>query len=197
MATTQATVGTASFSDRPLSQILRHGWWLLLLRGIALILFGILAFAWPGLTLLTLVLFWGAYAAADGILALVSAFSSRGGSMMPRWWLILVGITGIAVGALCFIAPRTAVAALLTLIAAWAMVVGIAQIAGAVTLRNEIEGEWMLLASGFLAIAFGAIVILQPVAGALSIAWLIASYAILGGVCLVGLSFRVKRLKAA
>src|SRR4051794_12738766 len=108
MATTQDNLGTASLSDLPLAKALGDNWWLLLLRGVVAILFGILAFAWPGLTLLTLVLLWGAFAAADGIFALIASFSGKGSRMAPRWWLILVGLSGIAAGAIAFIRPDVA-----------------------------------------------------------------------------------------
>jgi uncharacterized membrane protein HdeD (DUF308 family) len=190
-------IGAAHFSDFPLARALGDNWWLLLVRGIVAILFGILAFAWPGLTFVTLVIFWGAFTGADGILALVAAFSGKGSQVAPRWWLILVGLAGVAAGAIAFFEPVVAAGALLILIAVWAIVIGASQIVGGFALRKEIQGEWWLVLSGLLGILFGAAVLVQPVAGALVIIWLIGCYAILFGLCLVMLSFRVKRLKMA
>lgn len=197
MTTTQATLGTASLSNLPLSRALAENWWLLLLRGIVAVLFGVLAFAWPGLTLLTLVLFYGVFAAADGILALIAAITRKGEQVAPRWWLVLVGVAGIAAGAIAFMRPDVAAQALLLLIAAWAIVTGFFQIVGAIALRREIEGEWMLLLGGLLSVVWGAVLVAQPAAGALAIVWIIGSFAMLTGFVLIALSFRVKSLKPA
>lgn len=197
MTTTQANFGTASLSELPLARALGENWWLLLLRGIVAVSFGVLAFVWPGLTLLTLVVMWGIFAAADGVFALLAALSGKGGPAAQRWWLIVVGIAGIAAGAVAFLRPDVAAQALLLVIAAWAIVIGISQIFGAFALRKEIDNEWMLMISGLLSLAWGALLIAQPPAGALAIVWLIGSFAILTGVCLIALSFRVKRLKPA
>jgi uncharacterized membrane protein HdeD (DUF308 family) len=116
-------------------------WWLVLLRGIAFIVFGVLAFMWPGLTLVTLVLFYGAFALVDGVLALAHAIMG-GGEMGSRWWLALVGVAGIAVGILTFMWPGLTALLLLVFIACWAIVLGVFQIAGAIKLRKEIDNEW-------------------------------------------------------
>jgi uncharacterized membrane protein HdeD (DUF308 family) len=196
MATSPA-FGAASVPHLPLARALGDNWWLLLLRGIVAITFGVLAFAWPGLTFVTLVIFWGAFTGADGILALVAAFSGKGSQVAPRWWLILVGLAGVAVGTIAFVEPVVAAGALLILIAVWAIVIGASQIIGGFALRKEIDGEWWLVLSGLLGILFGAAVLVQPIAGAFVIIWLIGTYALLFGLCLVMLSFRVRRLKKA
>jgi len=189
-------MGTASLSDLPLARALGDNWWLLLLRGLVAVLFGVAAYLWPGLTLLTLVLLWGAFAAADGILALVASFSGKSGSMAPRWWLVLVGVCGIAAGAIAFVRPDVAATALLLLIAIWAIVVGVSQIIGGIALRKEIRGEWMLILSGLINILFGGVLVAQPAAGALAIIWVIGFFSILSGLALIMLSFKVKRLKS-
>lgn len=196
MATTHDPMGTASLSDLPLARALGDNWWLLLLRGLVAVLFGVAAYLWPGLTLLTLVLLWGAFAAADGILALVASFSGKSSSMAPRWWLILVGVCGIAAGAIAFVRPDVAATALLLLIAIWAIVVGVSQIIGGIALRKEIQGEWMLILSGLINVLFGGVLIAQPAAGALAIIWVIGFFSILSGLALIMLSFKVKRLKS-
>jgi len=174
---------------------LAENWWLLLLRGIAAIAFGLLAFLWPDLTLLTLVFMWGIYAIADGILALWAAISSKGGEIAPRWWLAVVGIAGILAGALAFVWPGMTALVLLMFIASWAIVIGVLQIWGAIRLRKEIEGEWLLGLSGVLSVAFGVIMFAQPGAGALAVVWLIGWFAIVAGCVYIGLAFQLKKHK--
>jgi len=148
----------------PVPGLLLHAlakhWWVLLLRGICAILFGVLTFVWPGITLLTLVLLYGAYALADGVLALAEAV--MGGAPAPRWWLALVGLLGIAVGILTFAWPGITALVLLLFIAGWAIATGLLQIVGAIRLRKEIESEWLLIASGVLSVIFGLILVVQP-----------------------------------
>ena len=168
-------------------------WWLVLLRGIAAIVFGLLAMAWPGVTLITLALFWGAYALVDGVAALWHGWQTKGDSGKPMWQNILIGLLGVAVGVITFISPGITAIALLTLIAVWAIISGVLEIAAAIRLRKEIHNEWMLILSGVLAIAFGALMILNPGAGALAVLWVIAAFAIVYGVLLVGLAFRLKK----
>ena len=174
---------------------LAENWWLLLLRGIAAIAFGLLAFLWPDLTLLTLVFMWGIYAISDGILALWAAIASKGGEIAPRWWLAVVGIAGILAGALAFVWPGMTALVLLMFIASWAIVIGVLQIWGAIRLRKEIEGEWLLALSGALSVAFGVIMFAQPGAGALAVIWLIGWFAILAGCVYVALAFQLKKHK--
>jgi uncharacterized membrane protein HdeD (DUF308 family) len=175
---------------------LAENWWVLLLRGIAAIAFGVLTFFWPGLTLLVLIFLWGIYAIADGILALWAAIAGKDlGKIAPRWWLAIVGLSGIAAGILTFVWPGMTALVLLMFIAAWAIVNGVFQIWGAIRLRREIEGEWLLGLSGLLSIAFGVIVIARPGAGALAVIWLIGWFAILLGCCYIALSLRLRKYK--
>ena len=174
---------------------LAENWWLLLLRGIAAIAFGILAFVWPGLTLLALTLMWGFYAIADGVLALWAAIASKGGEMAPRWWLAIVGIAGVIAGLLTFVWPGMTALILLIFIASWAIVIGVLQIWGAIRLRKEIEGEWLLGLNGVLWVAFGVIMFAQPGAGALALIWWIGSFAILAGCVYIALAFQLKKYK--
>jgi len=170
---------------------LAKNWWLLLLRGIAAVVFGILAFEWPGLTLLTLVLFYAAYALIDGVIAIVAAI--RGDVPVGRWWLAIVGILGIAVGVLTFMLPGMTALILLYTIAGWAVAIGILQLIGAIRLRKEIDNEWLLVLSGAISVLFGAGVVLHPGAGALALVWVIATYAIIAGILYIGLAFRLKK----
>lgn len=195
MSSTQAP------SSRPSSFLglalrgLAENWWLLLLRGIAAIGFGVLAFIWPDLTLLTLTYMWGIYAISDGVLALWAAIAGKGGEIAPRWWLAVVGIAGILAGLLAFVWPGMTALVLLMFIASWAIVIGVLQIWGAIRLRKEIEGEWLLGLSGLLSVAFGVIIFAQPGAGALAVVWMIGWFAILAGCVYIALAFQLKKYK--
>lgn len=172
-------------------EILARNWWLLLLRGVIAVLFGILAFMWPGLTLATLVLFFGGYALVDGIFALVAAWNAPKGSSR-LWALLLEGLVGIAIGVLTFFYPGITALSLLYFIAAWAIITGVLEILAAVSLRKEITGEWFYILSGALSIIFGVMLFANPGAGALAVAWLIGAYAVAFGVTLIILAFRVR-----
>src|SRR5262245_56751209 len=175
--------------------ILAKYWWLILLRWIAAIVFGILAFIWPGITLLTLILFYGAFALVDGVLALAHAI--MGGNVGSRWWLALVGIAGIAAGLVTFLMPGVTALVLLIFIACWAIVLGVFQIIGAIRLRKEIDNEWMIGLSGALSVLFGIVLLIAPGAGALGLIWVIASYAIVFGILLVMAALKLKQHQAA
>lgn len=177
---------------RPMLDPLARNWWLFLLRGILAIIFGILTFIWPGLTLLTLVAFYGAFALLDGIFSLTAAITN--GAPAPRWWLALVGVLGIAAGLLTFFWPGVTGIVLLMFIAAWAVGSGIFQIVGAIKLRDEISDEWLLIASGVLSVIFGLLVFAFPQAGALSLAFAIGAFAIAYGILLISFSLRMKKL---
>src|SRR4029078_4731572 len=165
--------------------------WLLWLRGIAAMIFGLLAFAWPGLTLLTLILFYGAFALVDGVLAIIAALS--GGPRGPRWWLAVVGVLGIAAGLVTFLTPGLTALVLLLFIAGWAIATGVLQIIGAIKLRKEIDNEWLLILGGIISVLFGACMMLAPGAGALALVWVIGSYSVVTGVIFVALAFRLRK----
>lgn len=170
---------------------LAKNWWMLLLRGIAAIIFGVLALTWPGMTLVTLILFYGAYVLVDGVLAIVAAIT--GGALMPRWWLAIVGLLGIAAGVLTFLMPGLTAIVLLYFIAGWAVATGVLQIIGAIKLRKEIDNEWLLILGGILSVLFGAAMMAAPGAGALALITVIGIYAMIVGALLVALSFRLKK----
>jgi uncharacterized membrane protein HdeD (DUF308 family) len=166
-------------------------WWLLVMRGIAAITFGVLSLLWPGLTLLVMALLWGAYVLVDGLLSLLHAFKLRGRGLSVALWS-LVGVLGVSAGVLAFIWPGLTAFVLLTLIAAWAIVVGALQLAAAWRLRRQIRGEWLLALSGALSLAFGALLVLQPQTGAVAVVVLVAGYAIAFGVLLMALGWRLR-----
>jgi uncharacterized membrane protein HdeD (DUF308 family) len=171
---------------------LSRNWWIVLLRGLAGICFGIITFIAPAISLAILVLVWGAYALADGILALVTAIRRRG---EDRWWLFFVeGLVGIAAGLLTLIWPGLTAIALLYLIAAWAIVTGALEIAAAIRLRKVIANEWLLGLSGIASLGFGILLILFPGAGALTVVIWIGAYALVFGALVVALAFRLRSL---
>jgi uncharacterized membrane protein HdeD (DUF308 family) len=171
-------------------EALSRNWWLFLLRGLAGILFGIITFIAPAISLAALVLLFGAYAFADGVLSIVAAVRRRGEA---RWGMLLLeGVAGIAVGVMTLFLPGITALTLLYLIAAWAIVTGVLELVAAVRLRKEIKGEWVLALGGIASIAFGVLVALLPGAGALAIVIWIGAYALVFGVLLVVLSFRLR-----
>lgn len=176
---------------RPMLDALAQNWGLILLRGLLAIAFGVLAFIWPGITLISLVLLYGAFAFADGILAIAAAI--RGGAPAPRWWLLLIGVFGIAAGVLTLLWPQITALVLLLFIAGWAIATGIMQIIGAFKLREEITDEWLLIASGVLSVAFGVLLAMWPKAGALAMVLVIGSFAIMYGILLVMFALRLRK----
>ena len=172
---------------------LARAWHWIVLRGVFALLFGIFAFIWPGITLAALVLVWGAYAIADGVMALIAAFTMHEEGK-PMASLIVVGILGIAAGVVTFIWPGMTALVLLLFIASWAVLMGIFEIAAAIRLRKHIENEWLLALSGLVSIVFGVLLFLQPGAGALAVIWLIGSFAIFFGIVLIALGIRLKGL---
>jgi len=174
-------------------EYLGRNWGWIAFRGVVAVLFGVLAFAWPGITLAALVIVWGAYALADGVLALIAAWQVRDQGK-PFWSLVVVGLLGIAAGVVTFMWPAITALTLLMIIAAWAVVMGIFQIVAAVRLRKVIQGEWWLGLSGLLSVIFGIAMFAQPGAGALAVIWVIGAYAILFGFLLIVLGLRLKQL---
>jgi uncharacterized membrane protein HdeD (DUF308 family) len=176
---------------------LAKNWWVFLLRGVLAILFGIGAILLPGITLAVLITLYGAYALADGVIAAVAAFTrSRAGEGFP-WSLLLIGLAGIAIGILTFMYPGLTALVLLYFIAAWYVLRGMSEIVVAFRLRKEIQGEGWLMAAGALSVLFGLFLFIRPGAGALAVVWMIGAFAILFGVILVALGFKLKGLKPA
>jgi uncharacterized membrane protein HdeD (DUF308 family) len=174
--------------------LLARNWWVLVLRGVIAILFGVLAFIWPGITLAALVLLFGAYVLVDGIFAIVLAIGGWK-ERDDRWLLLLEGILGIGIGIMTFLAPEITSVGLLLFIAAWSLATGILKIIAAIRLRQRIEGEWWLGLSGVASILLAGLLMWNPVAGALGLIWFIASFAIALGVVLIMLGFKVRRVR--
>ena len=169
---------------------LSRNWWVILLRGLAGILFGIITFVAPLVSLAALILVFGAYAFVDGVLSIVSAVRRRGEG---HWGVLLLeGIVGILAAAVTLFWPGITALALLYVIAAWAIVTGVLELFAAVRLRKQIKGEWLLVLGGIASLVFGVLVAVFPGAGALTIVLWIGAYALVFGILLVVLSFRLR-----
>jgi uncharacterized membrane protein HdeD (DUF308 family) len=174
---------------------LARNWWVLVVRGVLAVVFGILAFVLPGATVAALVILFGAFMLVDGLFALVSAW--RRADRRTSWWpFVLEGLSGIAIGVITFMWPGVTAFALLYLIAAWAFVTGVFEIVAAIRLRKEIRGELVLALIGLASIIFAVLVILFPGEGAVAIVWAIGAYAVVFGILLIVLGLRLRRLHA-
>lgn len=173
-----------------MANLLAMNWWALALRGLISILFGIITFAMPGLTLTWLTLLFGAYVLFDGILNLVGAYRGRQGN---HWWALLMeGIIGVLAGIATFLWPQVTLVFLLYLAAGWAIVTGVLELMAAARLRRHIKGEWLLVLTGIASILFGIAILIAPLSGALVIAWWIGGYALVFGILMLALSFRLR-----
>src|SRR5437868_13815245 len=176
-----------------LIETLKRHWWVPVIRGIAAIVFGIIAFVYPGLTIATLVLFFGAWVLIDGIFRVVGAIGHRASD--PDWgWHLVIGLLGIIVGLLTFHAPGITALALVIYVAAWALMIGASEIVLAVKLRREIKGEWFLILMGLASIVFAALLLWNPLAGAAALIWIMAWYAVIFGVLAIIFGFRLRSL---
>lgn len=187
------TNGTVDIKERTVADLLAKNWWLLALRGVAAILFGILAFIWPGITLLALVYLFCAYAFANGILSFTIAFKKARGRR-HRGGLIFGGIVSIITALITFFIPGITALGLVMLIAAFAIANGVSEIAAAIRLRKVITNEWLLVLAGIVSILFGIMLLIMPGAGALALVFWIGAWMIAIGVLLMVLAFRVRNL---
>jgi uncharacterized membrane protein HdeD (DUF308 family) len=177
--------------------VIAGNWKTIALQGLIAVLFGIVTLVWPGLTIGALVLLFGAYAIVDGVFALAAAVTNAPEARDHRAMLAIQGVISVAAGVIAFAWPGITALALLFVIAAWALLTGIVRIALAVRLRRVIENEWLLGLSGALSIAFAAVLVVTPGTGALVITWLIGWFALLFGVTLLALAWRLRKLGAA
>ena len=171
-------------------------WWAVILRGIVAIAFGVLAFAWPGVTVATLVLMFGSYALLDGVFSLLTAIGG-GRHHGDRWLLALEGIVGIWAGVVTLRAPALTAVVLVFFISIWAMATGFLRIAAAIRLRKEISGEVWLVLSGVLSVLFALMLMLRPAMGALGLVWVIAGYALILSVFEIMLGFEMRSVRTA
>jgi uncharacterized membrane protein HdeD (DUF308 family) len=176
-----------------LLETLKRHWWVPVLRGVAAIIFGIMAFLYPGLTAAVLVLLFGAWVLVDGVFRVIGAIGHR--SSDKEWGFdLIIGIVGIIIGFLTFVRPGITALALVIYIAAWALMIGATEIALAIKLRREIKGELFLILMGVVSILFAIMLLWNPLPGALALVWLIGSYAIVFGVLGIIFGFRLRSL---
>jgi uncharacterized membrane protein HdeD (DUF308 family) len=177
-------------------EILGRNWWVVLIRGIVAVLFGVVAIIWPDLTLGALLILIGAYFIVDGIFTGVAAVRAiqRG----QQWWMLaLEAVASVVAGLIAWVWPDLTALALVYVIAAWAIITGIFEIVTAIRLRREITNEFLLIVSGALSVLFGIVIAAFPRSGALSVIWIIGIYAIAFGVLLIALSFRLRGMQPA
>ena len=176
-----------------LIETVKRHWWVPVLRGIAAIIFGVIAFTHPVMAAATLVLFFGAWVLIDGLFRVIGSVGHRASD--PDWgWQLVIGILGIIIGLLTFHAPGVTALALVIYIAAWALMIGVTEIALAIKMRREIKGEWLLILMGLASIVFAALLLWNPVAGAAALIWIIAWYAVIIGVLAIIFGFRLRSL---
>jgi uncharacterized membrane protein HdeD (DUF308 family) len=170
-------------------------WWVWLVRGILAIVLAVLAFAQPGATLEAFTLLLGAYFVIDGVISFVHGLGQQPEGQ-SRWPLLIWGVVAILAGVSIFARPLVASALALTLVVGvWAIVVGVMEIVAGIRLREEIDSEWWLILAGIASIVFGVLIWINPLAGALSIAYLIGLWALLVGVFDIILGMRIKGLR--
>lgn len=174
-----------------MNMVLVRNWWALALRGVAAIVFGLLAFLMPAFTLVWLVLLFGAYVLVDGVFSIITGI--RAAERHERWWpFALEGLASIVLGVLTFVMPAATALVLLYFVSAWAIVTGLIRIGAAIRLRREIQGEWLLILNGALSVVLGILIFVRPAAGLITLVWLIGAYATVFGIVLVGLAFRLR-----
>jgi uncharacterized membrane protein HdeD (DUF308 family) len=172
--------------------LLFKNWWVLLLKGILLVIFGILSFMNPGITLATLVLWFAIFMMIDGVFSIFGVVSNWK-TEEDKWLLLAEGALGLVLGLLVYRSPDTFLSFIAFVISFWAIFSGISRIAMAIQLRKEIEGEGWLILSGVLSVIFGILVFAQPGIGIATLMWIIAIFAILVGVLLILLSLKLKK----
>jgi uncharacterized membrane protein HdeD (DUF308 family) len=181
-----------AMSQAAVSEAARKSWPWLVLEGVLAIVFGVIAWVWPGITIGGLVLLFGAFAIADGIFEIVNSFTDRSDGR-HRWIPIVVGIIGIIAGVVTFLYPGITAIILIYFIGAWAIARGIMQLIAAWQMRGTQAGLWWLAISGVLSIAFGIIVFVSPGAGAIALVWLIGAFASAFGILLILFGWLVRR----
>jgi uncharacterized membrane protein HdeD (DUF308 family) len=171
---------------------LSRNWWIFVVRGVAAVVFGILALVWPGVTVAVLVILFGIYALADGIASLMSAWRHRG-DPLHRGHHVAEGVVALLIGIIALVWPDVTALALVILIAIWALLTGVVEIAAAIRLRKVITNEWFLGLAGAISVITGIILFAYPGAGALAIAIVFGIYALVFGAVLIALGVRLRK----
>ena len=175
-----------------LTSMLARNWWLLAIRGIAAIAFGILAIMWPGLTLAVLIALFAAYAIVDGASLLIALIRGDPAARRSGWAVAIIGILGVVAGIIAIVYPQLTAVTLLYVVAFWAIAIGVFQVITAIRLRQEIEGELWLAIGGIISILFGLYLAIFPGSGLLSLVFLVAIWSIAFGISSLVLAFRLR-----
>ncbi len=176
-------------SRSSLLDAMARSWWTFVVRGVLMVLFGIAAILWPGLTFSSMLVLFGVFAIAQGLVSVIEGFR---GTDRTRWSSIVSGILSVAIGVAVFVWPGLTALALLYFIAAWAIITGVIEIAAAISLRDQIEDEWLIAIGGVLSVIIGLYLAAFPGTGALGLTWLIGAYAIGFGVLLAVVGIRLR-----
>ena len=170
--------------------VLVRNWWAFVFRGVFAVVFGLIALFMPGVTMLSLVLVFAAYAIADGVFAIVSAV--RAAQQHERWmYLLFEGIVDIGAGVVAAVMPALTVVVFVALIAVWALLSGGFMLAAALRLDAD-HGRWWLLLGAVASLIYGALLIVAPMIGALVLTWWIGAYALVFGVSLLAAAFTLR-----
>lgn len=172
-------------------ELLTRNWWLVALRGALAVIFGIVTLAWPGLTLLALIFIWGFYALVDGISSIALGAAVRG----HRWANLLIGVVGVLAGLVAILLPGETAVVLLVIIAVWAVIAGVLQIVAGIALRRSMPHAWFLIVTGALTLVLGVVLLFDPGAGALALVTTIAVFAVIWGISLIMMAFRLRGLR--
>jgi uncharacterized membrane protein HdeD (DUF308 family) len=177
-------------SPHSLGAILARNWWAIAIRGALGILFGLVALLLPGATMLSLVLLFAAYMLVDGVFAIVAAV--RAARHSERWGLLtLEGVVNIATGVIAYLWPGLTLLAFVLLVAAWAIISGALMLGAAFRLDSE-HGRWWLALGGIASLIYGILLVAAPMIGAIVLTWWIGAYALVFGVSLLVLAFRLR-----
>jgi uncharacterized membrane protein HdeD (DUF308 family) len=176
--------------------LISRDWWVFAVRGVAAILFGVVAFASPGITLAALIILFGAYAFVDGISLLIALARGEAGARRHAWAVGIMGVLGIVASIVAIVWPGITALSLLYVVALWAIAMGVFQTVAAVALRREIEGEFWLGLGGVLTVVFGILLIASPGTGLIALVWLLGAWAIVFGASSLGLAYRLHGIAA-
>jgi uncharacterized membrane protein HdeD (DUF308 family) len=173
--------------DKALTRMSR----LLAISGVASIVFGVTVLLWPGISLLSLTLLFGAFAFVYGTFAVgggLYLLAHRSTEWAPY---VAAGVAGVIIGVITFLDPAITDLTLVYLVAAWAFVVGVFEIVAAIDMRGTLPGAVWLGLAGALSVAFGIVIAFRPGAGLLTILWVIGFYGILAGVTRLVAAYRI------
>lgn len=177
--------------------LITRDWWVFAVRGIAAIVFGILAFIWPVTTLTVLVFMFGAYVLVDGVALLIALARGDAAARRHAWSVVGIAVLGIVAGVVTFAWPGLTALSLLYVVAFWAIAMGTFQVVAAIVLRREIDGEFWMALGGIASIVFGALLVVSPGDGLISLVWLVGIWAIVFGATSLGLAYRLHAINAA